>query len=67
MHQMWRLSEGGPRNLGLACTGDGLSLGRLVVAIPKGRMTPQRREIFEAVRSWAKTLPNPVDVTFIEF
>jgi hypothetical protein len=39
----------------------------LVVAIPKGRMTPQQREIFEAVRSWAKTLPNPVDVTFIEF
>jgi hypothetical protein len=27
MHQMWRLSESGPRNLGLACTDDGLWLG----------------------------------------
>jgi hypothetical protein len=27
MHQMWRLSEAGPRNLGLACTDDGLLLG----------------------------------------
>jgi len=28
MHQMWRLSEAGPLNLGLACTDDGLLLGR---------------------------------------
>jgi hypothetical protein len=28
MHQMWRLSEAGPRNLGLVCTDDGLLLGR---------------------------------------
>ena len=27
MNQMWRLSEAGPRNLGLACTDDGLWLG----------------------------------------
>jgi hypothetical protein len=28
MHQIWRLSEAGPQNLGLACTDDGLLLGR---------------------------------------
>jgi hypothetical protein len=28
MHQMWRLSEAVPQNLGLACTDDGLLLGR---------------------------------------
>lgn len=28
MHRMWRLSEPGPENLGLACTDDGLVLGR---------------------------------------
>jgi hypothetical protein len=27
MHKMWRLSEAGPHNLGLACTDDGLLLG----------------------------------------
>jgi hypothetical protein len=41
--------------------------GRAVeVAIPKGTMTPQQREIVEAVRSWAKTLQNPVDLIIIE-
>jgi hypothetical protein len=28
MHQMWRLSDAVPQNLGLACTDDGLLLGR---------------------------------------
>ena len=28
MHQMWRLSEAVPQNLGLACTDEGLLLGR---------------------------------------
>jgi len=28
MHAFWRLSESGPDNLGLACTDDGLLLGR---------------------------------------
>jgi hypothetical protein len=28
IHQFWRLSEAGEKNLGLACTGDGLLLGR---------------------------------------
>jgi hypothetical protein len=28
MHAFWRLSESGPDNLGLACTDDGLVLGR---------------------------------------
>jgi hypothetical protein len=28
MHQMWGLSEAGPQNLGLACTDNGLLLGR---------------------------------------
>jgi len=27
MNQIWRLSEAGPENLGLACTDDGLLLG----------------------------------------
>jgi len=39
----------------------------LEVAIPKGTMTPKQREIVDAVRSWAKTLQNPVDVIIIEF
>jgi hypothetical protein len=39
----------------------------LEVAIPKGTMTSEQREIFDAVRSWAKTLPKPVDVIIIEF
>jgi hypothetical protein len=44
MHHMWRLSEAGPQNLGLACTNDGLLLagtflierrdGRFVVRAP---------------------------------
>lgn len=41
--------------------------GRAVeVAIPKGTMTPQQQEIVEAVRSWAKTLPDPVELIIIE-
>jgi contact-dependent growth inhibition (CDI) system restriction endonuclease-like protein len=41
--------------------------GRAVeVAIPKGTMTPQQREIVEAVRTWAKTLRNPVELIIIE-
>ena len=41
--------------------------GRAVeVAIPKGTMTPEQREIVEAVRSWAKTLRNPVELMIIE-
>jgi hypothetical protein len=41
--------------------------GRAVdVAIPKGTMTPQQQEIVEAVRSWAKKLRNPVELTIIE-
>ena len=39
----------------------------LEVAIPKGTMTSKQREIVDAVRSWAKTLQNPVDVIIIEF
>jgi hypothetical protein len=39
----------------------------LEVAIPKGTMTPKQREIVDAVRSWAGTLRNPVDVIMIEF
>jgi hypothetical protein len=38
----------------------------LEVAIPKGTMTSQQWEIVEAVRSWAKTLPNPVELIMIE-
>jgi len=41
--------------------------GRAVeVAIPKGTMTLQQREIVEAVRSWGKTLRNPVELVIIE-
>jgi len=41
--------------------------GRAVeVAIPKGTMTLQQREIVEAVRSWGKALKNPVELITIE-
>ena len=41
--------------------------GRLLaVVIPTGTMTPKQREIVEAVRIWAKTLRNPVEIIINE-
>jgi hypothetical protein len=37
MHHFWRLSEGGDNNLGLACTDDGLFLGRTPLIERHGR------------------------------
>ena len=34
----------------------------LEVVTPTGTMTPKQREIVEAVRIWAKTLRNPVEI-----
>jgi hypothetical protein len=49
MHQMWRLSEAGPRNLGLVCTNDGLLLGRTPLI--------ERRDGRFVVRARGKPLP----------
>jgi hypothetical protein len=38
----------------------------LEVVIPTGTMTPKQREIVEAVRIWAKTLRNPVEIIINE-
>jgi hypothetical protein len=38
----------------------------LEVVIPTGTMTPMQREIIEAVRVWAKTLRNPVEIMINE-
>jgi hypothetical protein len=43
MQKMWRLSEAGPDNLGLACTDDGLLLGHTALI--------ERRDGHFAVRS----------------
>jgi hypothetical protein len=59
MHAFWRLTEAGPDNLGLACTDDGLVLGRtplierrgrrvLNVAIPKGAMSAAQQAAIQA-------------------
>jgi hypothetical protein len=37
MHHFWRLSDGGDSNLGLACTDDGLFLGRTALIERRGR------------------------------
>jgi hypothetical protein len=42
MHHFWRLSEGGDSNLGLACTDDGLLLGRTPLIERRGaRFAPR--------------------------
>ena len=38
----------------------------LELVVPTGTMTPKQREIVEAVRIWAKTLRNPVEIIINE-
>jgi hypothetical protein len=47
-HQFWRLSEAGPDNLGLACTDDGLLLGRTpLIERRDGRSVVRERDEIE--------------------
>jgi len=39
----------------------------LSLAIPKGSMTETQRVAIEAIRAWAKTLKNPVEINITEF
>ena len=62
MHQMWRLSEAGPRNLGLACTDDGLLLGRTsLVERRDGRFVVRARGEIERLLKCAYDGEPPVD------
>jgi hypothetical protein len=62
MHQMWRLSEAGPRNLGLACTDDGLLLGRTsLVERRDGRFVVRPRGEIERLLKYAYDGEPPVD------
>jgi hypothetical protein len=48
MHAFWRLSEAGPDNLGLACTDDGLMLGRTpLIERRDGRFVVRKRNEIE--------------------
>jgi hypothetical protein len=48
MHALWRLSEPGPDNLGLACTDDGLILGRTpLIERRRGRFVVRGRNEIE--------------------
>ena len=38
----------------------------LELVVPTGSMTPKQREIIEAIRIWAKTLRNPVEILINE-
>jgi hypothetical protein len=50
-YHMWRLSEAGPDNLGLACTDDGLLLGRTpLIERRDGRFVVRERDDIE--RLW---------------
>jgi hypothetical protein len=60
--QMWRLSEAGDENLGLACTADGLVLGRtpLIERRDQEFVVRERREIERLLRRAYETAP-PVE------
>lgn len=57
--QMWRLSEGGEDNLGLACTADGLILGRTSLIERRGQhfVVRERTEIERLLRRAYDTDP----------
>ena len=62
MHQMWRLSEAGPRNLGLACTADGLLLGRtFLIDRRDGRFVVRARNEIERLLKCAYDGKPPID------
>ena len=47
-YRMWRLSEAGPGNLGLACTDDGLLFGRTpLIERRNGRFAVRERDEIE--------------------
>jgi hypothetical protein len=62
MHQMWRLSEPGPRSLGLACTDDGLLLGRTsLIERRDGRFVVRARHEIERLLRCAYDGDPPLD------
>jgi hypothetical protein len=62
MRQMWRLSEAGPRNLGLACTDDGLLLGHTsLVERRDGRFVVRTRDEIERLLRCAYNGEVPID------
>jgi hypothetical protein len=62
MHKMWRLSEAGPHNLGLACTGDGLLLGHTsLIEHRDGRFVVRTRDEIERLLKCAYDGEPPVD------
>jgi hypothetical protein len=62
MNQLWRLSEAGPHNLGLACTGDGLLLGRTsLIERRDGRFVVRERDEIERLLKRAYDSEPPVD------
>jgi hypothetical protein len=62
MHQMWRLSQPGPQNLGLACTDDGLLLGRtFLIERRNGRFVVRARDEIERLLKRAYGREPPVD------
>ena len=62
MYQLWRLSEAGPDNLGLACTDDGLLLGRtLLIERRDGRFVVRGRNEIERLLKRAYSGEPPID------
>jgi hypothetical protein len=62
MHQMWRLSEAGAGNLGLACTDDGMLLGRTsLIERRDGRFVVRTRGEIERLLKCAYDGDPPVD------
>jgi hypothetical protein len=62
MHQMWRLSEAVPQNLGLACTDDGLLLGRTsLIERRDGRFVVRARVEIEQLLKCAYDGEPPID------
>jgi hypothetical protein len=62
MHQMWRLSEAVPQNLGLACTDDGLLLGHTsLIERRDGRFVVRARGEIERLLKCAYDGEPPVD------
>jgi hypothetical protein len=62
IHQIWRLSEAGENNLGLACTDDGLILGRtpLIERRDEQFVVRERSEVARLLRRAYQAEP-PVD------
>jgi hypothetical protein len=62
MHQMWRLSDAVPQNLGLACTDDGLLLGRTsLIERRNGHFVVRARGEIERLLKCAYDGEPPVD------